>query len=206
MKKCWVSAYLYVQGEGGYEGTIGGIASFCDDPNTSNKSILIEDCLFSGRSAQGRHCGSLMSHVHGSDGYNNSAAFTNCLNLGTCDNPSGSTGTFARKDVQGDPYTITNCYYKTAWQYAQGTQATTEQLSDGTTATALQNGRAEEIWVQDPVLHTPMLKLFANDDSSTPTAINNTATNTNVTKRIVNGQLLIEKNGKFYNATGIEVK
>ena len=69
---------------------------------------------------------------------------------------------------------------------------------------ALQNGRDEEIWVQDGTM--PMLKIFANEDPSTPTAINNTATNTNATKRIVNGQLLIEKNGKFYNATGAEVK
>ena len=41
---------------------------------------------------------------------------------------------------------------------------------------------------------------------TTPTAIDNTSINLNATKRIVNGQLLIEKNGKFYNATGAEVK
>ena len=33
---------------------------------------------------------------------------------------------------------------------------------NGTVTTILQNGREEEIWVQDPVLGIPMLKLFAN--------------------------------------------
>jgi len=37
-------------------------------------------------------------------------------------------------------------------------------------------------------------------------AIDNTAVETKAIKRIVNGQLLIEKNGKFYNAQGAEVK
>lgn len=56
---------------------------------------------------------------------------------------------------------ITNCYYKTAIGTAQGTQATTEQLANGTTATALQNNRAETVWVQDPLTNQPMLALFA---------------------------------------------
>ena len=38
------------------------------------------------------------------------------------------------------------------------------------------------------------------------TAISNTAVENKAVKRIVNGQLLIEKNGKTYNATGAEVK
>ena len=37
-------------------------------------------------------------------------------------------------------------------------------------------------------------------------AIENTAVNTKAVKRIVNGQLLIEKNGKIYNAIGAEVR
>ena len=161
VKKCWVSATLTVDGEGNYQGTIGGIASCCDNSSVQGKSILLEDCLFSGYVATGVHCGGLMSHVHGSNGYNNSAAFNNCLNIGTCNGPSGSTGTFIRTGVQGDPYTITNCYYKTAWRVAQGAQATETELADGTTATALQAGRAEEIWVQDGT--TPMLKIFASE-------------------------------------------
>ena len=156
IKKCWVSADVKA-----LIGTTAGIACYCDNAAVQGKTILLEDCMFSGYIGQGSYSGSLMSHVHGSDGYNNSAAFTNCLNLGTCDNPNGSTGTFARTGVQGDPYTITNCYYKTAWQYAQGTQATAAQLADGTIATALQAGREEEVWVQDPLTNQPMLALFA---------------------------------------------
>lgn len=45
---------------------------------------------------------------------------------------------------------------------AQGTQATTAELANGTIATSLQAGRAEIVWVQDPVTNQPMLALFAN--------------------------------------------
>ena len=160
VSQCWVSAYMYVHGYGDYQGTIGGIASYCDDPNVKNCEILIEDCLFSGHLGSGYHCGGLMSHVHGSDGYNNSAELNNCLNLGTCNGIAGSTGTFIRTGVQGDPYTITNCYYKTAWGAVQGTQATDEQLANGATATALQADREETVWVQDPMTNQPMLSVF----------------------------------------------
>jgi len=43
---------------------------------------------------------------------------------------------------------------------------------------------------------------FEADDQ----AIDNTAVETKAVKRFVNGQLLIEKNGKFYDVTGAEVK
>ncbi len=39
-----------------------------------------------------------------------------------------------------------------------------------------------------------------------PTGVENTATDTKAVKRIVNGQLFIEKNGKTFNAQGVEVK
>ena len=39
-----------------------------------------------------------------------------------------------------------------------------------------------------------------------PTAIDNTIVGEKATKRIVSGQFVIEKNGKFYNAAGAEVK
>ena len=42
--------------------------------------------------------------------------------------------------------------------------------------------------------------------SSNQTAIDNTSINTKAVKHIVDGQLLIEKNGKTYNATGAEVR
>ena len=44
--------------------------------------------------------------------------------------------------------------------------------------------------------------VFEIDDQ----AIDNTAVETKAVKRIVNGQLLIEKKGKFYNAQGAEVR
>lgn len=39
-----------------------------------------------------------------------------------------------------------------------------------------------------------------------PTGINNTAIDAKVVKTIINGQLFIEKNGKLYNAQGVQVK
>ena len=41
---------------------------------------------------------------------------------------------------------------------------------------------------------------------STPSAISNTATKATAIKRIVNGQLIIERNGEQYNAQGVSVK
>ncbi len=158
IKECWVSAYMYVQGSGNLQGTIGGIASCCDNSNARDCSILIEDCVFSGEMATGYHCGSIMSHVNGD--YGNSAIIKNCLSIGTYASPSGSTGTFIRTGVQGDPYTIENCYYETPWGAVQGTQATETQLADGTTATSLQAGRTEEVWVQNTNTNLPMLKIF----------------------------------------------
>lgn len=166
IKECWVSAYMYVQGSGNLQGTIGGIASCCDNSNARDCSILIEDCVFSGEMATGYHCGSIMSHVNG--GYGNSAIIKNCLSIGTYASAIGSTGTFIRVGTQGDPYSIENCYFKTSWGAVQGTQATETQLSDGTTATALQADRSEEIWVQDPVLGIPMLKIFAKTEEDNP--------------------------------------
>ena len=153
IKECWVSAYMYVQGYGNLQGTIGGIASCCDNSAARNCSILIEDCVFSGEMATGYHCGSIMSHVNGYNG--NSAVIRNCLAIGTYVSPSGSTGTFTRVGTQGDPYTIDNCYYKTPWGAVQGTQATETQLSDGTTAAAL-----GDAWAQDPGTSNPLPKVF----------------------------------------------
>ena len=52
-------------------------------------------------------------------------------------------------------------YYLHALGAVQGTQANVNQLADGTTTTALQAGREEEIWVQEGEM--PMLKLFASE-------------------------------------------
>ncbi len=47
---------------------------------------------------------------------------------------------------------------------------------------------------------------FGFKAASSPTAVENTAVETKAIKRIVNGQLLIEKNGKLFNVTGAQVK
>ena len=86
-------------------------------------------------------------------GYTNaSPTITNCL----------STGTFSQGNWQGNGV-HTNCYLK---QYPEAlttgcSWAINETLSNGTITTALQAGRAETVWVQDPLTNQPMLALFA---------------------------------------------
>ncbi|MBO4840258.1 MAG: hypothetical protein J5524_04075 [Bacteroidaceae bacterium] len=161
VSQCWVSAYIYVQGYGNYQGTIGGIASYCDDPNVRNCEIVIEDCIFSGEFGTGIHSGSIMSHVNGE--YGNHAILRNCLNIGTFPSASGNSGTFIRP-IQGNSFAIDNCYYRNSFGYIQGSQATDSQLSDGTIATTLQAGRTETVWVQDPDRNCPMLLVFSTSD------------------------------------------
>ena len=175
------------------DGVQGGFVS-CLLEGSQNFNDCLFDGVLDGKNAQTWGCFVGWSYGH-------VISLSNCLVL--CDDFTVSMS-YVSTFVSGSGSSYTNCYYKTAIGTAQGTQATEEQLADGTIAAALQNGRAEEIWVQDPVLHTPMLKIFVK--SSTPTAIDNTSISTKAIKRIVNGQLLIEKNGKLYNATGAEVK
>ncbi|MBR1499018.1 MAG: leucine-rich repeat protein [Bacteroidaceae bacterium] len=160
VSQCWVSAYLYVQGFSNNQGTIGGIASYCDDPAVTDCEIVIEDCIFSGEFGTGIHSGSMMSHVNG--GYGNHATLRNCLNIGTFPSASGSSGTFIRP-IQGDSFEIDNCFYMNSFGYTQGTHATEEQLANGTTARALQAGRSEQVWVQDLDLGQPMLMVFSKN-------------------------------------------
>lgn len=160
VSQCWVSAYMYVQGSGNLQGTIGGIASCCDDPNVRNCEIVIEDCIFSGEFGTGIHSGSMMSHVNGE--YGNHATLRNCLSVGTFPGASGSSGTFIRP-IQGSSFAIDNCFYKNSFGSIQGTQASDEQLADGTIATALQADREETVWVQDPLTNQPMLMVFSKN-------------------------------------------
>ena len=51
-----------------------------------------------------------------------------------------------------------------------------------------------------------LVQAYAAPDSETPTAIDNSTVEAKATKRIVNGQVIIEKNGKWYNALGTEVR
>ena len=193
IRECWVSAYMYVQGYGNLQGTIGGIASCCDNSNARNCTILIEDCVFTGEMATGYHCGSIMSHVNGD--YGNSAVIKNCLALGTYVSAIGSTGTFIRVGTQGDPYSLENCYYKTSWGAVQGTQATAEELADGTTAAALQADRTKEVWVQDPKTNLPMLKIFVKPNAK---ALNGMFTINDSGDKVVFSQGNLQKVGDMY--------
>ncbi|MBQ9236295.1 MAG: hypothetical protein IJ183_00050, partial [Prevotella sp.] len=197
IKKCWVSAYMYVYGSGDAQGTIGGIASYCDETGVNNSSVLIEDCIFSGQIATGIHSGSIMSHVNGYNG--NSAIIRNCLAMGTYVSSSGSTGTFIRVGVQGSPYTLDNCYYRTSFGAVQGTYASDADFSDGTTATNLQNGRDEEVWVQDIFTNQPMLKVFASlwQDGEETYCIGSDAGWTAFANGINDGTIAISANAKL---------
>jgi hypothetical protein len=90
------------------------------------------------------------------------------LSIGTWSGGDGyQSGTFIRPVLNGIR-NIENAFYRYSCGEVQGTHATDEELADGTIATALQNGRAEEIWVQDPVTNQPMLKLFATKAYTVP--------------------------------------
>ena len=160
VRECWVTAYMYVEGYGNLQGTIGGIASYCDDSNVTDCEILIEDCMFSGTLGTGIHSGSIMSHVNGA--YGNHATLRNCLNLGTFPGASGQTGTFIRP-IQESNFDIINCFYRDSFGFVQGTGATEEQLANGNIASALQAGRSEFVWCQDMDFKMPLLLVFSKN-------------------------------------------
>jgi hypothetical protein len=129
----------------------------------SNSSILtLRDCIYDGTitGSQGYNSGLVVWYPNGE------CRIENSLVAATFNGSSYDCCTFIRP--RNSNHTITNSYYKTAVGTVQGTQATAEELSDGTTATALQADREEEIWVQDPVLGIPMLKIFANEETEQP--------------------------------------
>ena len=120
----------------------------------SNASLNMKDCLFTGSvvSTSGDESGCFMGYVDS----NCSANVSSCMSLGTY--------SYARtsNSVTKDRMSIDNSYVKQfPTDIPASMQVTAEQLADGTTATALQAGRAEEVWVQDPVTNQPMLALFA---------------------------------------------
>ncbi|WP_155808425.1 hypothetical protein [Xylanibacter brevis] len=139
ISKVWMSATMNTT-QGGWVQSA-AIAGYCDGS--------IQDCLFTGT-----YTSNGGGYMGGFYGYTNaSPTITNCL----------STGTFSQGNWQGNGV-HTNCYLK---QYptdlTQGCSwATDETLTNGTIATSLQNGRGEEVWVQDPITNQPMLALFAN--------------------------------------------
>ena len=90
-----------------------------------------------------------------------SATVSNCLSTGSFDYTSSGIGFYGAH---------TNCYVKQfPTSIPSEMQCTDERLANGTIATALQNGRDEEIWVQDRALNQPMLKIFVSNNSGITT-------------------------------------
>ena len=130
--------------------------------------LNITDCVYTGKiqsASNISHAGFVAFQRYGKSSLNNCLLL---LDEGSDVNTTTTQGlkyyTFVRNfESHNVANTINNCYYLTPFGVAQGTQTTDGDISDGTTAAALQADRSEEIWVQDPVLGIPMLKLFAKD-------------------------------------------
>ena len=195
ISNCRSSVYVHSTTTDGHQ--TGGFVGRVSYDGTLN----ISDCLFDG-SVKGEtsstYCGGIV-------GYNvGTLNMSNCLFMpDTAQIGSETTSTLVEN---AGTLNIVNSYYTKSMGTAQGTQATTEELADGTTATALQAGRAEEIWVQDPVLHMPMLKIFANSEPGPATAIDEANADVKAIKHIVKGQLLILRGEKTYTVDGREVR
>lgn len=128
----------------------GGFIGHCETSTTT-----IQDCLFNG-TINGKAGGSVVG-VFFANSNGASMFLTNCLENGSYTNCSTFSPTSC---PTGGTTAVTNCHYTVSGSYS-GTHATSAQLADGTTATALQAGRAEEVWVQDPLTNQPMLAVFA---------------------------------------------
>ncbi|GEM_PF-1488315 len=151
IQNVWVSADI----TGGSHSWI-ECGAFIGCNNCGNSTI--KDCLFTGSiTTTGGNNGCFAGWVQS---YNpSSITTTNCLSTGTFNIGSGSVS-------RG---TLNNCYVKSyPYSIPSAMQVTDEQLADGTIATALQADREEEIWVQDPELGIPMLKIFANEETEQP--------------------------------------
>lgn len=122
--------------------------------------LVVKDCLFTGslNDPQGDYDGCFLGWIE-----SGSATFENCLTLGFFS--LGSSSAISK----GSNMTMTNCYIKQFPQtISENMRITDEQISDGTLTTNLQNNRDEEIWVQDPELGIPMLKIFAKTEEDNP--------------------------------------
>lgn len=121
-------------------------------------TLNISDCLFDG-SIEGKSssewCGGFVGYNVSTLNMNNCLFMPETAEIGSA---KTTTSTFAQSD---GTLNISNSYYTTVMGTVQGTQATAAQITDGTTTTALQAGRSETIWVQDPLTNQPMLALFA---------------------------------------------
>ena len=148
LSHCWSSSQLASGTTETEQNTIGGFVA------GSEAELIFEDCLFDGKIDEKnyRYNGGFVAIML------NNLTIRNSLNVGEYTSVSqwaNWNGTFYRPDQMTHTATLENVYYKNVYGTAQGTQATSTQLSDGTTTGLLQNGRSEEIWVQgdaNPVL------------------------------------------------------
>ena len=146
IQNCWSSVNVTTtySGDGVQGGMIGCV----------NGTLNISDCLYDGalNGSSAYTWGGFVGWLYGATNISNCLFASDEMNVGA---------SYTATHVAGGG-NITNCYYKNVMGTAQGTQATAAELADGTTSTALQAGRAEIIWVQDPVTNQPMLAIFAN--------------------------------------------
>lgn len=159
ISECWSSASIT-----GYD-TMGGMLAQAQETSTVN----ITDCLFSG-TINPTHSGEGCSAGFASQAVKNDSNIptiniTRGLFMGSYTGSNNRCYTFVRMDYPQyfGNHNITDCYYKNSYGTSQGTQATTEELGDGTTTTALNAGRMgdDAPWVQNPLTNQPMLKVFA---------------------------------------------
>ena len=138
---------------------------------TSGAIINLSDCFFDGSikgsSSDCSFCANMIGIMRNSgEAYINSclsmASFTDVYQVNSMYHymyGSGSTS---------NSYVLTGT---TATDHGRaGTLITTDDLTSGTTVTALQAGRDEIVWVQNPVTNAPSLKVIA--EKATSTAIN----------------------------------
>ena len=149
----------------------------------SGGTLYMDDCVFTGSIVYGNSKAFSGSGLVGWAQMNAKVQVQDCLFAPSDLLVRGKEG---RPEVTGmfvgcvvgneNNVSITNSYYNSVADASVllpqegGVFASDEDLSDGTTATALQNGREAEIWVQDTQAGLPMLKLFANvqgDDVAT---------------------------------------
>ena len=137
-------------------------------------SLTLKDCLFSGAiTSPSSFNGCFVGYISGG-----SATLANCLATGTFSYTGGSIAFCGNHS---------NCYVKQfPVSYPSGvTQPTDDELSGGTTATALQAGREEEVWVQGD--DGPMLAVFAKE-KETITWLNDDSTEIDTTE-VVHGAM-----------------
>ena len=162
----WMSAAI-TNSCGGWGFTasiVGGISG--------NQSLTIVDCLFTGSLT----CGTSYTGCFLGNSYGGNVVIKNCLSVGTV-------------TIGGNipEYYHNNCYVRQCSVVIPAAmQVSYEQLGNGTTATALQAGRGEEVWEQNSAVGHPMLRVFG--EKETITWLNDDGTEIDTTE-VINGSV-----------------